>query len=508
MKSIVILYDENNSYESLPLYNGKNALELTKDAFSVMDCVNADEIKTIKGPKTLTEVLESVYSEAKNAEAQNIIFSFADCPFMNKELTAEVLNFQIEYKAEYSFADGYPYGFSPEVLNIGTVNILKELSKSTQSSLSQKIMTRDSIFDLIKTDINSFEIETVLADSDWRLYRFAFHCGKKENFIACSQLFENKNTDNAEELSKLASELPGIIKTVPGFYNIQICDGINCDSVYSPYVNAYKEKNQLSPVNVKTNMSYEKFCSLTDKIAEFSGEAVIGLSAWGEPFNHPDILKFVEKVLSYKGLSVFIETDGLNVTEEIAAALGKLNAEAEPRTNGWQKIAVAVTLDSFTAEKYKELHGVDGLEKAKQSVSLLEAALAGCVYPLFNRINQNEEELESFFRFWNEKTSPSNGELIIQKYDDFAELLPPCKPADLSPLERNVCWHIRRDMTIYSNGDVPLCRTCLYKNIAGNVFEQSLEEIWKKSDDLIKDHLSGKYNEMCGKCDEWYTFNF
>ena len=49
---------------------------------------------------------------------------------------------------------------------------------------------------------------------------------------------------------------------------------------------------------------------------------------------------------------------------------------------------------------------------------------------------------------------------------------------------------------------------CLYENIGGNVFEQSLEEIWKKSDDLIKDHMNNKFNNKCGKCDEWYTFNF
>ena len=325
MKSIVILYKSQNDYQQLPLFNGKDALTLTKQAFEGIDCLKNVEIKTIEGAKSLGDVLELMCEAAKNAQAENVVFSYADCPFINKNLTEKILDAHIKYKAEYTFADGYPYGFSPEVINAGTLNILKELSKTTQNGLGQELMDRESLFNLIKTDINSFEIETVLADTDWRLYRFAFHCGKYENYSACRSLFEVKNTDDVEELSKLASENPHIIKTVPGFYNIQICDGINADSIYLPYKAAYEAKNKLSPVNNKNNMSYENFSKLIEKINDFSKEAVIGLSAWGEPLNHPDFAKIIEKVLSYKGLSVFIETDGFNVTEEIAACLGKIN---------------------------------------------------------------------------------------------------------------------------------------------------------------------------------------
>ena len=90
----------------------------------------------------------------------------------------------------------------------------------------------------------------------------------------------------------------------------------------------------------------------------------------------------------------------------------------------------------------------------------------------------------------------------------FAGFLPPCKPADLSPLERNVCWHLRRDFTILLNGDVPSCKTCLFDQINGNVFESSLEEIWQKNNSLIEDQIKNNYNKRCGKCDEYYTFNF
>ncbi|UKI56774.1 MAG: SPASM domain-containing protein [Treponema succinifaciens] len=116
-------------------------------------------------------------------------------------------------------------------------------------------------------------------------------------------------------------------------------------------------------------------------------------------------------------------------------------------------------------------------------------------------MNENEGELEKFYRFWHSKDSPSVGKVIIQKYNDFCKLLPSRKPADLSPLERNVCWHLKRDMTILCTGDVPLCRQFLFSSI-GNVFDEGVENIWKKYFDEVKNQLEKKYGEKCKDCDE------
>ena len=82
---------------------------------------------------------------------------------------------------------------------------------------------------LIKTDINSFDVETVISDTDWRLLRLAFHCGKKDNFMQCKALFDLASCEepafaDVEKLSELASKNPACLKTVPGFYNIQISE--------------------------------------------------------------------------------------------------------------------------------------------------------------------------------------------------------------------------------------------------------------------------------------------
>ena len=515
MKSIVVLFDEKNKYEDEKVFAGKSAKELCQISASSFGF----EVRTISGCSTITSLLEELDKICRETQSDSLIFSYADCLFVNKSLAQGLLSTHLDYKAEYTFAEGYPEGFAPEVLDKGTIAILLELSKTTASELGSQKVTRHSLFDMIKTDINSFEVETVLAPVDWRLFRFAFDCRKKENFIACQKLFEQFEKDlsadeglaNADpvELSKAAASNPGILKTIPSFYNLQLAQKCQGKCSYCPYPKALSQKEGTEPTAASKIMDYNKACSLIDQIAKFSGEAVVGLSAWGECFNHPDLLKIIEKILSYEGLSVFIEADGCSIPDSFATELAKVVNAAPERKNGWQKIMLVVSMDGFTAQTCAGLRGSDfNLEKSVDAVKKLQEAVPDCVYPQFVRMNANEAELENFFRYWKEKSNASKGNFIIQKFNSFAGLLKNEEPADLSPLERNICWHLRRDLTILCNGDVPLCYSRVLDDIQGNVFEEGLAAVWEKLNDELKNHINQNYCEKCGGCDEFYTFNF
>ena len=82
-----------------------------------------------------------------------------------------------------------------------------------------------------------------------------------------------------------------------------------------------------------------------------SENAVISLSLWGEAFNHPDLLKFVEKVLSYKGLSLFLETDGLLVTQSFCQSLKSIVETSKNENQLWPKMMIAVSLDALEIDK-------------------------------------------------------------------------------------------------------------------------------------------------------------
>ncbi|MGP1588044.1 MAG: spiro-SPASM protein [Treponemataceae bacterium] len=540
MKNLVILNAlENSPYSSLKISDSDCAWNLAlkwacnKDFCSSLLILISDEkekkeyenfLKNFenfvfdfsvleKSSQNLQDLLKIMADKSKNFDG--VIYGFADTPFYNTELTKNILELHYESKAEYTFADGYGKGLSPEVINPGTLEILLELCKVNENEQEISIQ-KDSIFELLKKDINSFEIETYIACSDYRQNRFCFDTSLKHNFKLCCELSKNfikENPDctnlslsDPEKLSEFAENCPQLIQVLPCFYNIQIASKCGGKCIFCPYPMEYAKKKGCSVENSFEFMDYDKFCTLIDKIADFSGEAVICLSLWGEAVLHPKLASMIKKILSYSGLSVLIELSDAVFEPEKILKIKEIEQQSEKRTNGQEKIIWIVSLDSVDSQMYEKLHGNSvGFTEAINNFENLKKSFPSSVYPQFIRTTENESQLESFFRFWDEKNEKK---LIIQKYDDFADLLSEKKTADLSPIKRNVCWHLRRDFNILIDGDVPLCRTELLNGSQGNVFKQSLPEIWQKRFEIIKSQMNEKYSSMCEKCDEYYTFNF
>ena len=186
--------------------------------------------------------------------------------------------------------------------------------------------------------------------------------------------------------------------------------------------------------------------------------------------------------------------------------ISQIVKNSEARTNGKEKIYWIVSVDAANQEVYEKIHGKNSsFEQSCSAVLKLSSLFENCVYPQFMRLKENEESLETFYRFWKEKNDEN---LIIQKYDWFAGFLEDKKTADLTPITRNPCWHLRRDFVILLNGDVTICREELLNSSQGNVFSESLENIWQKRKTFLEDFVKGNYNQLCEKCDEYYTFNF
>jgi len=526
MKSVVVVFAGNKiGFKYEKVFEGKSAFEKVIDwSCKVKDSVqtvvlcnkenlpfvneslqNKNNISIVEDENWTNACIAKYVSESINRfKADFAVFAWGDTPFINKKITDDIIESHIEYKAEYTFADGFCGGLTVEAIDKGAAAIISCLANDSQKEAGCKNAERNAFFSIMSGDINSFEIETILSDKDYRMLRYEFECTSKSGYESCKKLFdESINSTNdlstcdydIYKVSDLAESLASIKQTLPAFYNIQISNSYNTKSIYCPYDKVFGEKKL--PL-----MDIEKFSILAKKISEFSGEAVVSLSLFGEPSLNPDFIKIIKEILKYKDLKVFVETDGLNITKEVLEDISNT-------TDAKSRIYFTVQLDAAEKTMYEKINGISGeyFEKAKNSIGLLNTYFPGQVYPQFTRMNANEEQLESFFRFWKEKDSPSGGQLLIVKYDSFAQLLSDEKPADLSPLERNECWHIRRDMNILSDGSVVICRTRA-DEIVGNVFSDDLEKIWKKITPEVQNHIEKKYCEKCKACDEYYTFNF
>ncbi len=527
MKSFSVLSAFNISlYSFEQLKNGKSAFESAciaaanfpncekiiilcsvKNEAQISDFIaGIDALRNLTKLKIQTKALDeftarAVFKVAADFVAQNddfkqAFFLHGDTPFYDLDLSRQLFEQHIEYAAEYSFVDGYPEGFAPEILASGLCPILYEVSKDDQTPI-----VRNFIFETVKKEINNYDIETIIAPHDLRHLRLQFICNNKRNTELCNRFIGI----NAENYSEIIEEKKEELFTYPAYYAIEINSSNSLYSIYNPI------RILPSAKSGKAKMTKEDFFSLIDKIADFSDDAIISLSIFGEPALHEDIIPMIEKVLTYPKLSVLIETTGLNWTDEMLRQIEELVKNASERENGMLPLYWIVSIDAVSSAMYAKIHGLeeeDANLKLKKVVTFTDAinkTFPSSVWAQIVRMNENEIEVESFYRFWKEV----NANVIIQKFDSFCKVLEDKRVADLSPFYRHPCWHLKRDLYILSDGRVPMCREDLFcENLLGNAFSDSLKQIRENAFEIYKKHLTCNYGGACGACDEYYTYNF
>ena len=169
MNALLILYAGNLSdtaYEGV--FDGKNSIQLAVEQakkfpgvgktvlfarensdFSSLTDVQVDK----KDRWTKKSLLERI-SELQT-DFEIIYFAFTDCPFLDPILAGKLAERHIRGSAEYSYADGFPYGLAPEILSPGTPGILAKILGDDDGPVD-----RDILFSVIQKDINAFDIET------------------------------------------------------------------------------------------------------------------------------------------------------------------------------------------------------------------------------------------------------------------------------------------------------------------------------------------------------------
>ncbi|MFP4364079.1 MAG: spiro-SPASM protein [Spirochaetia bacterium] len=483
-------------YALEPVFNGKSALELAVEFGN--ECPGADKVLLFsdsadlefQGTQTIVLQENTVSSFIEklaeiSASFDTVIYAYADCPLLDIHVTRSMYENHIRYFAEYTFSDGYPEGLTPEIISSAAVLALKKLAEKETGPVA-----RTSIFEIIQKDINAFEIETYLSPEDLRLLRLNLCCRNKRDFLQTKSIYEKGGIDCPSIISLLQQD-QSMLRTVPAYIQVQITQGCPQSCAYCPY-----PVIQPDLLNIRDAMPVDKFKDIILQAAEFCGEAVIGLSLWGEPSFHPEIVEIVGEVVRTPGLSLVIETSGIGWQDTVIEELSTMDTQA--------RLDWIVSLDAISEEGYERLRG-PGYREAIGFTKKISQLFPGHVYPQAVRMKENEPEVEEFFRYWKEET----GDLIIQKYDHFCGMLPEKKVADLSPLNRFPCWHIKRDMIVLIDGSVSICKEDLRKeHVLGNMFTDSFESIWKNGEEYYKKHLAEDYPKICLECDEYYTYNF
>jgi len=142
MNALLVLYAGSLSAEAAePLAAGKNSLTLAMER--ARQFPGTGKIVMLTGPQgEIPPVLEGIQVEKRDSwtikgllEAiaahstgfDLTYFAWADCPFLDPALAGKLAQRHMRYAAEYSYADGWPYGLAPELLSPGTAAILPKL---------------------------------------------------------------------------------------------------------------------------------------------------------------------------------------------------------------------------------------------------------------------------------------------------------------------------------------------------------------------------------------------
>jgi spiro-SPASM protein len=434
-----------------------------------------------------------------------VYFAWADAPFLDSALAGKVAERHIRYAAEYSYADGWPYGLAPEIVAPSAAGILSVLAGEDDEPVD-----RDALFQVIRKDINAFDIETEISPVDLRSHRLSLTADSARNLLLLTR-FEAAGFTGADDAERVITEKPELLRTLPAFYAVQVSGPCPRACSICPYPRFTGPLGEDVTAR-KDFMDPARFEELLDRIAAFSRDAVIDLSLWGELALHPQKMDLIRMVLARRdALSLIIETSGIGWKKEELETLSGLAREEGPRKPWTAPRSPLSWIVSWTADSSGRCAPDRG--EADETARTLLSLFPKDAYVQAVRLRGAEDEIETFYRSWKER----GANVIIQKYDDFCQFLPKKQAADLSPVRRHPCWHLMRDMNILIDGRVPRCRedlSVLGGNgkpggaILGNAFDEPLEAIWSRGGELYREHCSLRYHGMCGECDEYYTFNF
>ena len=140
----------------------------------------------------------------------------ADAPFIDAECMARMQRIHQDYVAEFTFADGYPFGFAPEILNSELLPIIPRLVRK-----GERLEASTTLFSILERDINAFDIETELASEDMRALRVQLFCDTRNNYLMCKAYAKICAQSGGGVLSAIASH-PQVLRQLPMFVSMEL----------------------------------------------------------------------------------------------------------------------------------------------------------------------------------------------------------------------------------------------------------------------------------------------
>ncbi len=495
------------------IYNNQNSIEIIAEKLKNFEL---DKILFIN-KKDLTSELEQVcrqynisieypeieiknYKDLLNAlnilvgknNIDNIILLYADYIFVDTDKINSMLKLHNSNLTEYTFGENYVTGLVPEILSADFLKKIIEYDLKKPDILSRRV------FDNTTADINKFFIEVDIAEVDFSIKRIELTANSKRNIKLLKNILQYSHPSKSYiEIYNTINKHPEVLHIFPKYVEIEITNRCNMRCSFCP--------RQLM-TRQEQDMNFELYKKIIDELTENYDDIIVAYSLFGEPLLHPEFKNFVKYTIENSNIfSLIIETNAVLMTDDMIKFLSAFPPD---------KLIIIFGVDAIKPETYEKIRISNDNKNLFSTVKTnIEKFLT------FNDINKyrsfiqilklkdNFLEIEDFYNYWKKFTD----NIIIQKYNNYINQLPDKSITDLTPLDRLPCWHLQRDLEIFSNGTVPLCKQIINDtNIIGNLNNEKIIDIWNKLKTPFRDNYHTDFNKIniCRKCDEWYTYNF
>jgi radical SAM protein with 4Fe4S-binding SPASM domain len=261
------------------------------------------------------------------------------------------------------------------------------------------------------------------------------------------------------------------------------------------------------PERSQRMISLEQVIDITEKNIDLLKGEYVWLHHFGEPLMHPQLIDIIN-YLSEAGINPRLSTNGTLLTYETSKNL---------ILSGLKEIVFS--LDGVNKESYEQLRKGGNFNQVRENIrDFLEIKDSlNSQEPItqiqFVNIYNSKEEAQQFIDYWSEtsvnwiniKTPSTRAHQVVD--EKIKKSILKAYPKE-DPLKKDFpCYWLWSSLVILSDGNVvPCCTDLSGINVLGNVFEDTLSDIWSgaRAKSLRQDQISGEYNlsPICQQCPE------
>lgn len=434
-------------------------------------------------PGNPIQCLKDAFTLSNSMEDDGILYFHGLAPFFDEDLFDEMADLHFKYMASCTIAENLPAGFLPDFFSPEFVDDPPECGGK---SLRECVMSK----------INDLDVEIFFRLPDLRQMRLNLDCMDHRSAETAKNILKKQPGLNYENLQEFIQNNPLILRGSPSCIELEVTSD-------SPvYPGWFLRRTRSESPHMEMSVFDDLIRDL--EISALPGDVSVILGGQGDPLKHPEIAEMIRKLLSNTFVrAVYLETFGTDLNDSILRELSGLA--------GIEKLSVIIRLSTLNKDRYRVLYGTDRLADVMENIALIEnqkSDLPFSVYVELLRISDVEDEIDEFFkRFDESKIVP-----LAQKFNSYAGKLNERRVSDLTPLNREFCWHLARDVFIMHDGSIPICKQDPLgeKEVISQIQNGGIMEYRKKTDDYFISSFKGKHDEIpapCPECDEWYTFN-